>query len=301
MMNKNIIRTLSCGRTLLNEKKPAFNLPFVKTISEATKSPIRESIPIKRPIGLPEPTIINKHAGSLSMGNLFKEIFSSEGRDKRRESLNYDLKHSILYESKSFLNTKGKIFTPPISYFKKEKSRYFANFKGHRLIEPDINFYDLLKGKVNVVRVYSKQSAFDCVKSYFEIDGKDLAGKDYNEFLTKFNRSQIIDINLPYRWYEGYFLNQSKKSILKRLPKERYGNYFILPLQELPYKVREELMCDNMCAGYIYVIDEDGKIRWCTSGKANDEELEFLWMCLERLEKELDIEEVDQVKTDKVE
>ncbi|KAK6203038.1 Atp10 protein [Scheffersomyces amazonensis] len=291
-----VIRSLCTSQKLLNAEKKQYTPAFLKTISNATKSPLRQSIAITRPIGLERPTIINSKHNSFQISGIFKELFGSEAKERRRESVDYDLKHSLFYEAKSFTNTKGKIFTPPISYFKKEKAKYFPNFIAHPLIGPETEFYQSLKGKVSIVRMFSKQSAFDCVKTYFETNKGDLATDKYSEFLSQHSKSQIIDITLPNRWYEGYFLKKASGSILKKLPIERKDKYFILPLSEFPYSVRQQLVFEISTTGYIYVVDQDGKIRWCTSGNANPEELAFLNKCISKLEQELDQSQVNNIE-----
>lgn len=260
------------------------SLRFAETIREASKPPLKESITVSKPFGVAKGTILNKETSSG--GGLGYQLFSSEAKERRQKKLDHDLAHSAFYETKSFNNTKGKIFTPPISFFRRDKSKHFPEFVAPTLENKSQLLYDLLKGKVSFVRIFSTVSGETCADSYFKRDGKNYLNGDYNELVGKHPNVQIIDINIPQNIVKGLFVKLSRNSIKSQLPRERYNNYYIVLESLFSYDVKQDLLCDNACSGYIYLVDQMGRLRWATSGTANDSEVELLWKCYRGLEKE---------------
>ena len=260
---------------------------FVDTIKEVSKPAQKESRQITRPFGLKEPVLLNhKLSDTYSLSSIANEVFGARAKERRQKNLDYDLKHSLIFEAKSFENTKGKIFSPPISWFKQEKSLYFPDFVAQTLQGEKESFYQAISEKYSIVRLFSSVTGDQCTMTYFDRDGKDLYSKDYNSFVQEFPDFQIVDINMPTSWIKGFVLNLSLRNLKKSIPVERYDRYFILPNHILPPDIREELYCDNQCSGYIYILDKNGRIRWATSGYATPEDLTLMWKVVRGLQKE---------------
>lgn len=258
---------------------------FLQTINESSKPALTKPQVVNRPFGLPVPVLLNpKEHGKFSIKN---EIFSSEAKEIRQKQLDHDIKHSPFYESKSFTNTNGKIFTPPISYFKSDKSLYFPNFFAKSLIGNEHQLYELLQDKVSIIRVFSTVSGERCTETYLKQDGIDFNGKDYDKFLELYPKSQIIDLNIPQGWAKRFMVNIAKGNIKKTLSPKRYDSYFVVNDSLFSYYIKEQLICDNSCSGYIYLVDNNGKVRWGTSGYADDKEKSLLYKCLLGISKEL--------------
>lgn len=268
------IRLLSSSARILDRKVPR----FVNTLKEASKPALEKSQPITRPFGFDSPTFIGQKEVSIS------NAFSKTAKEQRQRQLDHDIAHSPFYESKSFSNTQGKIFTPPVSYFKKDKAKYFPNFQVYTLINDKRGLYDVLNGKVTLLRIFSTISGENCANTYM----KDYLSADgYKKLQEKYPNTQVVDLNLPQSWIKGLFVKWAKSNLKSIIPPARHNLYFILPHTMFTLDVKETLKCDNMCSGYLYVLDEDGKIRWATSGFANDDEIEVLWRTVRGLEKEL--------------
>lgn len=261
---------------------------FAQTIAEAAKPPLTESIPITRPFGLDTPVLLNhKTQDAYSFSHLKNELFSAEARERRQRQLDHDIKHSPFYETKSFENTKGKIFTPPVSYFRAEKSKHFPDFIGVTVCGSERSLFEILEGNVSIVRVYSTVSGEKCANSYFQVDGKDYLTTGFADFEKEYPLVQIVDVNIPQSWVKGLVVRMSKSNIRKMIPDERLNKYFILPDDVFSAPMKEKLHMDNLCSGYIYLLDNCGRIRWATSGYANEAELKLMWKCVKGLQKEL--------------
>ncbi|KAG7194371.1 Mitochondrial ATPase complex subunit atp10 [Scheffersomyces spartinae] len=261
---------------------------FAKTIAEAGKPPLTESIPITRPFGLDSPILLNHRTqDAYSISHIKNELFSAEARERRQRQLDHDIKHSPFYESKSFENTKGKIFTPPVSYFRAEKSKHFPDFIGVTVCGSERSLFEILEGNVTIVRVYSTVSGENCVNSYFKVDNKNYLTSEYSEFEKEYPMTQIVDVNIPQSWIKGFIVRMSKSNIRKMIPKERLDKYFVLPDDVFSVQMKEKLNMDNLCSGYIYLLDSCGRIRWATSGYANEAEIKLMWKCVKGLQREL--------------
>lgn len=268
-------RRLFCSSTsTLQRQVPR----FVTTLKEAAKPALEKAQAINRPFGFDSPTKIGQNHGQLS------NPFSAAAKEQRQRQLDHDIAHSPFYESKSFSNTQGKIFTPPVSYFKKDKAKYFVDFQGYTLLNEKRQLSQLLKGKVTLLRIFSTISGENCANTYIS-DYLDENG--YKTLQEKYPNTQIVDVNLPQSWIKGLFVKMAKSNLKTIVPPARQNLYFILPNTLFTLEVKKTLKCDNMCSGYLYVLDEDGKIRWATSGFSNDEESEVLWRTVRGLEKEM--------------
>ncbi|CUM67472.1 uncharacterized protein PRCAT00005169001 [Priceomyces carsonii] len=261
---------------------------FAKTILAASKAPLTKPRTITRPFGYQSPVLLNhRTADVFSIGWLIRELFGLEAKERRQKKLDHEISHSPFYESKSFLNTNGKIFTPPVSYFKQERAQYFPEFISATLLKKHQSLYELLENKVSVLRIYSTYSGDKCSRTYFETKDGNYLNEKYDKFLSMYPSAQIIDVNVPQSWIKGFLVKIFVGRIKKAVNRERYRKYMILPEHIFSYDVRSKLLCDNMCSGYVYVLDNEGKIRWATSGNADEAEKKQLWKCVLGLEKEL--------------
>lgn len=261
----------------LNRKLPR----FVNTLKEASKPALEKPGVVNRPFGFDSPITLTSPSKSIT------DAFSKQAKDQRQRQLDHDIAHSPFYESKSFANTQGKIFTPPVSYFKKDKAKYFPDFKGYTLLNDNRKLSDVLKGKVTLLRIFSTISGENCANTYME----DYLTEDgYKALQEQYPKTQIVDINLPQSWIKGLFVKFAKSNLRSIIPLARHNLYFVVPNTLFSLDVKATLKCDNMCSGYLYVLDEDGKIRWATSGFANEEESKVLWKAVRGLEKELETE-----------
>lgn len=257
---------------------------FLKTLSETSKPPLTKPKVVSKPFGLESPVLLLNTDSSITKG-----LFSVEAKELRQRQLDHDIKHSPFFESKSFTNTNGKIFTPPVSYFKDEKSKYFPNFKAPALDGNNKELYSLFSNKLSLVRIFSTISGEQCTESYFKNnDGNtNYLTTDYQQFQQSYSPIQIIDLNIPQNWAKRWAVNFATGNIKKSMPQERHQGYFILNEKLFPFDIKQQLLCDNSCSGYIYLIDHNGKIRWATSGYSNPSELELMMKCIKGVAKEI--------------
>lgn len=241
---------------------------FLRSALATSEPALTKPEAISRPFGFEEPIELGQTKTSI------RNILSPEAKERRQRQLDHDLKHSSFYEFKSFNNTKGKIFLPPISYFKKEKSKYFPDLTAKSLSNKSHKLSDILKEKVTILRIFSTISGEKCANTYFE---NYLSKDGYESFCEKYPHAQIVDLNIPQTWAKGLFAGLSKGNLRSKVAPARHDRYFLIPHGLFDVDTKKTLKCDNTCSGYIYVLDDEGHIRWATSGNANEKELEILW------------------------
>lgn len=251
---------------------------ILNTVKEAGKPALQKPIPIQKPFGYDAPVSLSQTDTSLFSS------FSAEARERRERQLNHDLVHSTFYESKSFNNVQGKVILPPVSYFKRDKAMFFPDFTAHTLLNKKRSLREVLQGKVSVVRVFSTVSGSTCADTYVS---DYLSDEGYLRLQAKYPHVQIVDLNVPQSWVKGLFVTLSKQHLRKMVSPARHDCYFFLSNSDFNADVRKVLKCEISCAGYVYVVDETGRIRWATSGYADEKESEALWRAVAGLEKEM--------------
>ncbi|EJS42615.1 atp10p [Saccharomyces arboricola H-6] len=252
---------------------------FLKPMMATASSKNYEVKQLVKPIGLTEAP---KHKVVYSQGNSLKDMFDSQKTDHRVKELSVEFSKSGLYDIQVFQKTKGKLFLAPISYWKDTKALYFPHLVGTSMDgKKEQNIEDLLRGKTSVVRLFSTASGDKLSKSYFQETTKDSKTIDYligadARLSLKNHNVQIIEVNL--------IDNAVKSALVKMLarwanhvPTWRKPFYFECSRAQWPFSIREELFCNNVFSGYVFLVDQHLKVRWAACGEANSSEKEALW------------------------
>ncbi|KOG98064.1 Atp10p [Saccharomyces eubayanus] len=252
-----------------------FLKPMMKTASPKDYQ-VKQLI---KPVGLTEAP---KRNVKYSQGNSLKDMFDSQKTNHRVEELSAEFSKSGLYEVQVFQKTKGKMFLAPISYWKDTKALYFPHLVGTSVDgTKDQNIEDLLRGKTSIVRLFSTAAGDKLSGSYFQEATSDNKTTDYlmdaDARLGLNNHNvQIIEVNL--------IENAVKSALVKtlarwtnRIPNWRQPFYFECSRAQWPFHIREELFCNNVFSGYVFLVDQHLKVRWAACGEATPSEKEALW------------------------
>lgn len=246
--------TLSSSLRQLSTSSRRFEPGFISTLNEAAKPPLTASISVTRPIGYSLPRLLNPSKPFTLLG-FYASLMLPEARLFRQRKLDHDVRHSPFYESKSFNNTNGKIFLSPPSYFQAARALYFPDFSS-RTLDSTRCISEVFPGKVLVVKVYSTILGANCTELYVSK-------------LELVPAVQIVDINVPENWAKLATVYILIPSLRKSIPLDRHDLFFVVSPKVFNFEVRQKLLCDNTCGGYIYVVDGQGKIRWAASGNAS--------------------------------
>jgi ATPase complex subunit ATP10 len=183
--------------------------------------------------------------------------------------------------------SKGKMWIANSRLWKKEMSLWFPNFWGRDLKGERANSMGLLKGRVGVVAIYSRTWAERQVETFVDEEIK-------NIIRNSGGRAQLLELNIEegrlFRCVLWVF-----RGNIREKRKEAWQRYLLL--SGIKDDVREILGLMNHKAGYVYLVDEDGKIRWGGSGDALPAEKEAMVDGLKKLiEKRKNVNAIPRVE-----
>jgi ATPase complex subunit ATP10 len=245
------------------------------TETTTTPDPKDEDIfipkPLGRPIGFREPPVAGKNTGSTKVkkdytGMTFKERHLEKRKDLvERWGTNYfrDFKNIRKYRS-------GKTFMANPRIFKKEAAMYFPNFHGDTLAQKGADTTNILQGKISVVNVYSSQ--------WGEAQAQTFTGKKVNAALHQLLAQsphvvQMVDVNIEENKMKAWIIALFQWRLRASKPKEDWEKYFVVK-STVSEKLRETIGLLNGRVGYVYLVDQDCKIRWAGSGNAEGSEMD---------------------------
>lgn len=174
----------------------------------------------------------------------------------------------------------GKTFMANPRIFKKEVAMYFPNLHGDTLEEKGKgrDTTDVLKGKVSVVRLYSS--------AWGEAQVQSFTGRKENpglwEVLDGENGiAQTVDVNVEENVLKAWIIAifSWKQRLVRK--KEEWARYFVVR-RGMSQLVRESIGALNGRVGYVYLVDDECKIRWAGSAVAEGAEKEDLVRGLKR-------------------
>ncbi|KAF2255643.1 hypothetical protein BU26DRAFT_512609 [Trematosphaeria pertusa] len=235
--------------------------------------------PLGRPIGFSHPphpgdntlpALKPNYSGmTLSQRNLAKraDIVEKWGTNYFR-----DFKNIRKYRS-------GKTFVANPRLFKKEAALYFPNLRGETLQEKGVDTTQVLSGKVSVVNLFSSAWGEAQVHTF---TGK-RANPELHELLQQNrNVAQQVDINVEENSMKAWIIALFQWRLRRQRRKDDWGKYFVIR-SGVSQKIRETIGCLNGRVGYVYLLDQDCKIRWAGSADAEGTEVQDLTRGLKRL------------------
>lgn len=222
-----------------------------------------------------------------------------ENRLKRKENLEKEFATSGMYDMFIYRKTKGKVFISPKSYFKKDKALYFPNLIANENLvkQKNISTYNAFidngnHSKYSILRIFSNGVGEKHTKRYFA-DGENNflnSNESYHQLLQKYPHSQVVNFSLYDNFFKKWLFktftakNMAKKSVSEA---SYLKNYFLFDSSKFTVPFRETINYLNSVTGYIYIVDNSGKIRWLSSGDPLKSDLDTMWNTIKGLEHEL--------------
>lgn len=229
--------------------------------------------PLGRPIGFRDPPQPGENTGTVKKKKDYSGMTFRQRNLAKREDLveqwgtNYfrDFKNIRKYRS-------GKTFMANSRIFKKQAAMYFPNFRGDSLAKKSADTTDVLKGKISVVNVYSSQ--------WGEAQAQTFTGEKANPALHQLLEQsphvvQMVDVNIEENKVKAWIVSMFSWRLRSQRPKEDWEKYFLVK-KDVNEKLRETIGLLNGRVGYVYIVDQDCKIRWAGSGNAEGSEMDDL-------------------------
>lgn len=223
---------------------------------------------------------------------LWDFYFDGVTRRTRVEAIQKDLAYGGMYDFHVYTRTKGRLFESPVSFFRRDKALYFPNFRVKSLTGKRMDLMDVLdKAKLNILRIYSTDAGYEMTNDYFKIKNSEdnyMSETGIQVFNQEFPDTQIVEVVLSENASKHFihtFVTPGK--LLQQRPKEQHDKYLIARRDTvLSRDDREKLLLTNAYSGYIYLVDNNYKIRWAGSGWPTEEEVENLWKAVRGIHKE---------------
>jgi len=115
-------------------------------------------------------------------------------------------------------------------------------------------------------------------------------------------KAQRVDINIEENWLKAALVKMFLGGLRKRLPQRQHDKYFLVTKGLTP-ELRHNIGLWNSRVGYVYLLDENCRIRWAGSGDAEPVEKMSLdrgiarLLAAQDLEKKLETEAAKEAKT----
>lgn len=156
----------------------------------------------------------------------------------------------------------GKMYYASTQLMSKDDTGYMPMYEGKDLYGNKVNITMKLRNKISLMSFVFAKSGELHVNTFIE------------PFLKKFKDdkdAQLIEVNVQENFLKQFIVKAFVPSIRKSLPAERKENYMLL-MQDIS-RSRKYLDMTNQYIGYVFLIDQEGLIRWTAHGEATKEEV----------------------------
>ncbi|PSN73142.1 hypothetical protein BS50DRAFT_180381 [Corynespora cassiicola Philippines] len=236
--------------------------------------------PLGRPIGFQHPPQAGENSGLAKVKKDYSGMSLKERNLAKRADIVEKWGHNYFRDFKNIRKYRsGKTFVANPRIFKKEVALYFPNFHGETLAESAADTTPVLTGKVSVVNVYSSHWGETQVQTF--------TGKKENPELRALleenpQAAQMVDVNVEENPAKAWIIALFQWRLRRQRSKEDWGKYFVVR-KGVSERIRETIGLLNSRVGYVYLVDQDCKIRWAGSANAEGTEAEDLNRGLKRL------------------
>ncbi|KAL0960067.1 hypothetical protein HGRIS_011715 [Hohenbuehelia grisea] len=266
----------SCSRRFLGSSSRRLQ-ENAKVASSSREAATREDpLPLlNRPLGVVEyPTVVAKSRAERLQDMLDHDKVIAERRHIIKEAtkgyfddLNDTRRHG------------GKTWIAPKSLIREDKSLYLPNITGRTLdSSKKQHTTSMCQGRITILAMLGTKIS--------EIHTKGFIDPAYERYKSN-PFFQFIQINLQENLLKSMLVNLFTRSLRNSIPPELHSKYLVSN-QNMEY-VRDPMSMTNSKVGYVYLIDENVKIRWGGCADAMIEETRALETCtgvlLNRLEK----------------
>ncbi|KAI6148539.1 ATPase assembly factor ATP10 [Pisolithus tinctorius] len=233
---------------------------------EGTSGPAETPLSLlQRPLGVRE----RPQAHTKTWEDTRKELMDEEARLRQREHLLKEATKGYFTDLNATRRHGGKSWIAPNVMIREDKALYFPNVTGSRLdTREEAHTTDMCQGRVSVIAMLSTRMS--------EVHVKGFVAPTNARYLSN-SRYQYIQINLQENLLKSWLVSLFLTSIARSVPRELHPTYLVSS-QNVEY-VREPLGMTNKHVGYVYLVDENLKVRWAGCADAKVEETRALEQC----------------------
>ncbi|KAI0252491.1 ATPase assembly factor ATP10, partial [Lactifluus subvellereus] len=221
--------------------------------------------PLRRPLGVPDvPTAKTKTLSERSA-----DFLNQEKQLERRRHLLKEASTGYFYDLHMTRVHGGKTWMAPKVLIREDKALYFPNIVGNRLDNGvKASTTHMCAGRVSVIAMLSTKMSEIHATSYT---------KSINALYHGHPVYQYVQINLQENILKSILVNIFLSSLRSKVPPDQHTRYLV-SRQNMEY-VRVPLGMTNSRIGYVYLVDENLKVRWAACADAKKEEEEALIRC----------------------
>ncbi|KAF9530283.1 F1F0 ATP synthase assembly protein Atp10 [Crepidotus variabilis] len=239
--------------------------------------------PLNRPLGIKQrPTTVER-----TRKEKLKDLLDQDARMAQRRHLVNEASKGYFHDMNMTRRNGGKTWIAPRVLIKEEKALYLPNIHGKSLVGGERkNTTDLMPGKVSLLGMLGTRVSEAHVQSF---TATTYARYSSNPFF------QFIHINLQENLLKAFLVKLFSNSLRSTVP-SHFQEHYLISNQNMEY-LRDPMGMTNSKVGYVYLIDENLKIRWAGCADATEREAQSLESCTGVLLKRLEENSVKKSKS----
>jgi ATPase complex subunit ATP10 len=196
---------------------------------------------------------------------------------EKRQKIKSQLARPYFRDWKNLKFEKGKLWLANEKLWRREMSLWMPNIVGSTLAkEPYKTTTEVLRGKVSLVSLFQRDWARKQAESWYSPQSNPRIA----EFIEQ-GKLNLVCVNVEDAPLARTIQSMVHWFIRRGMNKKRQESYFFI--KQVPDSVVEEIGILNSRVGYVYLVDQDCKIRWAGCADANEGEKDSLSKGAERL------------------
>ncbi|CAK7566063.1 MAG: Mitochondrial ATPase complex subunit atp10 [Sporothrix epigloea] len=291
--------------TIDSPSSPAVEATEAPASSPATPGPLADAprsygkrvdeftpTPLSRPIGMQSPPVPGDNSGidARTLKQKRDDFVDYEKHLIRRQELKSKIVKPYFRDWTNLQFYEGKTFIAPPRLFRNDVSLYFPNLVGERLLSAD---KALVKSTQNDTTPLFQQNAATIVAFFSSLwaenQVRSFTSAEENPELAEVleansgpGKAQLMHINYEDNAMKAWLVRRFTGSLKKRISPRDWEQYMLVT-QGVTDDIREHIGLLNAKVGYVYLVDQNCRIRWAGSGPSQLEERQSLVKGVQRL------------------